>query len=157
MTAVSCMAQLTAVSSWLTSGHQICCWDGCARPLNFLLYEDEYMRHQQDGAPPHYHCDVRAYLDNTSPDRCIGRRGSVEYPLRSLNLTPPNFSLWGYLKDAVYSTKPSTLQELWKEIERSCAAVPAATLVATWQSVVHCCQLCHAANGGHFEHMHWIR
>jgi len=79
MTAVSCMAQLTAVSSWLTSGHQICCWDGCARPFSFLLYEDEYKRHQQDGAPPHYHRDVRAYPDNTSPDRCIGRRGSVDH------------------------------------------------------------------------------
>jgi hypothetical protein len=44
------------------------------------LYGDEDMWHQQDGAPPHYHRDVRAYLDNTFPDRWIGRRGFVESP-----------------------------------------------------------------------------
>jgi hypothetical protein len=54
----------------------------------------------------------------------------------------------------VCSTKPATLQELQQEIERSCAAVAAATLVAACESVAHRCQLCHEASGGHFEHLH---
>jgi hypothetical protein len=75
------------------------------------LYGDEDMWYQQDGAPPHYHRDVRAYLDNTFPDRWIRRRGSVEYPpQRSSDLTPPDFFLLGYLNDAIYSTKTETLQ-----------------------------------------------
>jgi hypothetical protein len=36
-----------------------------------------------------------------------------------------------------YSTKPVTLQELQQEIEQSCAAMPAATWVATCQSAAH--------------------
>jgi hypothetical protein len=32
---------------------------------------------QQDGAPPHYHRLVRAYLDDTLPGRWIGRRGAT--------------------------------------------------------------------------------
>jgi hypothetical protein len=32
------------------------------------LYGDEDMWYQQDWAPPHYHRDVRAYLDDTFPD-----------------------------------------------------------------------------------------
>jgi hypothetical protein len=35
---------------------------------------------QQGGTPPHYHRDVRAYLDDTLPGRWIGRRGAIEYP-----------------------------------------------------------------------------
>jgi hypothetical protein len=64
------------------------------------------MCHQQDQASPHYHHDVRAYLDNAFLTGC---RGSVENP-------PCNFFLWGYLKDTGYSIKPETLQELWQEI-----------------------------------------
>jgi hypothetical protein len=34
---------------------------------------------QQDGAPPHHHRHVRAYLDDTLPGRLIGRRGAIDY------------------------------------------------------------------------------
>jgi len=56
--------------------------------------------------------------------------------------------LWGYLKDAVCSTKPATPKEHWQETEWFCTAVPAATLVVICHSVAHHCQLCHKANGG---------
>jgi hypothetical protein len=112
------------------------------------------MWYQQDGEPPHYHRNIRAYLDNTFPDRWIGRRGYFEYPLRSPDLTPHDFFLWSYLKDAVFRIKPATLRELRQEIERSCAAVLAANFVAACKSVAHRCQLCHEVNGGHLEHVH---
>jgi hypothetical protein len=89
-------------------------------PAVHQMYEDEDMWYQQDGALQHYHRDVRDYLDNSFPDRWIGRRGSVEYPPRSPDLTPPIFFLWGYLKDTVYSTKPATLQELRQELNELC-------------------------------------
>ncbi|CAF4499633.1 unnamed protein product [Rotaria sp. Silwood2] len=53
---------------------------------------------QQDGAPPHYGQIVRHYLDNTFL-QWIGRRGTVEWPPRSPDLTPCDFSLWGIIKD----------------------------------------------------------
>jgi hypothetical protein len=118
------------------------------------LYGVEDMWYQQDGALPLYHRDVRAYLGNIFPDRWIERRGSVEYPPRLPDLTAPDCFLWCYLKDAVYSKTPATLQELRQEIERFCAAVPAGTLVAACQPVTHRRQLYHEPNGGHFEHLH---
>jgi hypothetical protein len=60
-------------------------------PTVCQLYGDEGMWYQQDKAPPHYHHDVMAYLDNTFPNQCIGCRGFVEYPPRSPDLTPPDF------------------------------------------------------------------
>jgi hypothetical protein len=71
---------------------------------------------QQDDAPPHYHRDVRSYLNENLPGLWIGQRGSVEYPPRSPNLPPLNFYLWGSLKDVVYHKKSPTLETLRKEI-----------------------------------------
>ena len=49
---------------------------------------------QQDGAPPHYHRDVRAYLDENLPNRWIGRRSSIEFPQSSPDLTPLDFFIF---------------------------------------------------------------
>jgi hypothetical protein len=40
------------------------------------VMRDERFYLQQDGAPPHYHRHVRAYLDDTLPGRWIGQRGT---------------------------------------------------------------------------------
>ncbi|GFS72586.1 uncharacterized protein NPIL_493121 [Nephila pilipes] len=56
-------------------------------------FEQEEIYFQQDGAPPHYHRDVRSFLDGILPNRWIGRRGFVEYPPRSPDLTPLDFFL----------------------------------------------------------------
>ncbi|PNF37781.1 hypothetical protein B7P43_G10765 [Cryptotermes secundus] len=117
------------------------------------LFGDEKfsMARQQDGAPPHYHRDVRAYLDDTVPGRWIGRRGATEYPPRSPDLTPLDFYLWGTLKDEVYRLKPATLNALRETIEASCAAITPDTLTAVVRSGVRRHRRSLAADGGHFE------
>ena len=50
---------------------------------------------QQDGAPPHFAISARNYLDQTFPGRWIGRRGLVEWPPRSPDLSPLDYFLWG--------------------------------------------------------------
>ncbi|KAG8289720.1 hypothetical protein J6590_098624, partial [Homalodisca vitripennis] len=45
----------------------------------------------QDGAPPHYGLHVREYLNNIFPNRLIGRRGSIEWPPRSPDLSPLDY------------------------------------------------------------------
>ena len=117
------------------------------------LFGDERFYLQQDGAPPHYHRDVRAYLDDTLPGRWIGRRGAIEYPPRSPDLTPLDFYLWGILKDEVYRQKPATLNALRETIEASCAAITPDTLTAVVRSAVRRHRRCLAADGGHFEHI----
>jgi hypothetical protein len=53
---------------------------------------------QQDGAPPHYHRYVTRYLNQTFPERWIGRGGYIPWPPRSPDLTSMDFSLWGFVK-----------------------------------------------------------
>jgi hypothetical protein len=63
---------------------------------------------QLDVAPPHFGLDPRDWLEQHYRHRWIGRGGPVAWTPRSLNLTPCNFYLWGYLKDIVYSTPVGT-------------------------------------------------
>ena len=107
---------------------------------------------QQNGAPPHFHRDVRAYLENL-PGQWIGRRGAVEFPPHSPDLTPFDFYLWGNLKDVVYRRKPAALAVLREEIETACAVIHVDTLINVAQAVVHLTQKCLDAYGNHFEHL----
>ena len=90
-------------------------WTCCRIPScqAFEVFEDdENFCFQQDGAPPYYHHNVRAYLDEHLPNRWIARRGSIEYHPRSPDLAPMNFFLCGHLKDNVYRAKPATINEI---------------------------------------------
>jgi len=78
--------------------------------------DDEDVYFQQDGAPPHYAQAVRDWLDENFPGRWIGRRGPIEWPARSPDLTPPDFFLWGVVKDIVYANKPRTVEDLKDEM-----------------------------------------
>ena len=120
--------------------------------INVLYNNDEYFL-QQDGAPAHYHRDVRAYLDDRLPGHWIGRRGAFEFPARSPDLTPLDFYLWGTLKDVVYRRKPATIAILQQEIVTACAAITLDTLDNVVRGAVHRTNQCLEANGNHFEHL----
>ena len=47
---------------------------------------------QQDGDPPHYSRGVREYLDEKFSSAWIGRRRPIDWPARSPDLTPMEFS-----------------------------------------------------------------
>ena len=79
-----------------------------AMPCFQEQFGDAEFYFQQDGALPHFHRDVRGCLDENLQNRWIGRRGAVEFPARSPDLTPMDFFL-GFLKDKVYSRKPETM------------------------------------------------
>jgi hypothetical protein len=57
---------------------------------------------QQDGAPPNWSLIVSASLNQHFPNRWIGHAGPISWPARSLDITPCNFLLRGYVKDCVY-------------------------------------------------------
>ncbi|KAG5319819.1 TC1A transposase, partial [Pseudoatta argentina] len=106
---------------------------------------------QQDGAAPHYALIVRAFLNATYNDRWIGRRGSVEWPPCSPDLTSPDFFLWGYLKNIVFAERPTTRDDFMDRIHRACAAIPRAILLRTVDNFPNRLQLCLEANGDNFE------
>lgn len=107
---------------------------------------------QQDGAPPHFQVDVRNFLDQTFPKRWMGRRGAVDWPPRSPDLTPMDFSVWGIIKDLVYATKPQNIQDLRQKIEEAFHYFSPELCSVICLSVPDRCRSCIANNGLQFEH-----
>ena len=95
---------------------------------------------------------LRAYLDHNVPGQWLGRRGPIEFPARSPDLTPLDFFLWGTVKDEVYKRKPRNLDTLWNEIQAVCAEISVDTLVRCTESVLTRTQQCIDAEGHQFEH-----
>lgn len=71
---------------------------------------------QHDGCPAHYRISVRQWLDETYPNRWVGRGGPVPWPARSPDLTPLDFYVWGHMKDLVYVTPICSVEELRQKI-----------------------------------------
>lgn len=108
---------------------------------------------QQDGAPPHYYLPVRQWLDVHFPNKWIGRRGPIEWPPRSPDLTPPDFFLWGVLRNDVYKNKPKDIPDLKASIIQSCAKITAEMCAKVCTSIPHRLKNCIAANGCQFENI----
>lgn len=105
---------------------------------------------QQDGAPPHYALRVRQYLDQTFPDRWIGRRGAIESPPRSSDLSPLDFFLWGHLKSKIYATQPTSLEDLRQRIVNECLQITPQILQNVRQRFEQNLYYCMESHGGHF-------
>ncbi|MCP4489021.1 MAG: transposase, partial [Gammaproteobacteria bacterium] len=108
---------------------------------------------QQDGAPPHYSLTVREYLDETFPNRWIGRRGPIDWPPRSPDLTPLDFSVWGIVKEIAYAEKSNNLEEMKEAIQNAFAYFDGDLCAKICHSVVARCEKCITADGGHFENV----
>lgn len=108
---------------------------------------------QQDGAPPHYSRDVRNYLDEHYPGRWIGRRGAIEWPARSPDLTPMDFFLWGFVKSKVFITQPQSLEDLRQRIIQVCASISHEMFHNVREEFHDRLYICQEVNGGHFEHL----
>ena len=67
---------------------------------------------QHDGAPSHYTRHVMQHLNDTFPNRLIGRGSTINWPPRSPDLTPLDFHLCGLMKSEVYRKKVDTRDEL---------------------------------------------
>lgn len=92
-------------------------------PRIMELYDDmENVFFQQDGAPAHFAISVRRYLEEVFGDNWIGRGGpDLRWPARSPDLTPPDFFLWGVLKDFVYKDpRPRDIPSLQERIVAGC-------------------------------------
>lgn len=104
---------------------------------------------QQDGAPPHTARRIMAYLRELFPDRVISKRGDIEWPPRSPDLSPLDFYLWGYLKGKVYINNPTSLAMLKDNITREMADIPNNTLKDVINNFRKRLLDCQVNNGGH--------
>ncbi|RWS01672.1 uncharacterized protein B4U80_05019, partial [Leptotrombidium deliense] len=72
----------------------------------------------------------------------------INWPARSPDLTPPDFFLWGFLKNTVYRSDPKTLDDLKVAIRLGIARISQKTLQNVASGVLRRSQ-----NGGHFQQL----
>ena len=103
--------------------------------------------YQQDGATAHTANNTLDVLRNTFGDRLISLRTEKEWPPYSPDLNPPDFYLWGYLKDKVYSNPvPRDLNQLKVNIARE-------TLAKVTANFRMCMDRLLETDGRHIEHL----
>lgn len=110
---------------------------------------------QQDGAPPHYHRDVREYLTQEFGECWIGRGGPVPWPARSPDLTPLDFFLWSEIKRRVYVDEPGTIEVLKQRIIAAFNEVKQQRIVlmSLKGNLIKRARVCIDNEGGHFEQL----
>ncbi|KAG1703701.1 hypothetical protein GQR58_004165 [Nymphon striatum] len=96
---------------------------------------------------------VRNLLDETFPDKWIGRRGPIEFPPRSPDITPMDFFVWGVIKDSVYSRKPRSVEDLRQFVIDAFANLDRDLCTKVCHSVVSRCRECIEAEGLQFEYL----
>ena len=80
--------------------------------------------------------------------RIISRNSEISWPSRSPDLTPPDYFLWGYIKERVYINNPHTIQQLKDDICAEIWELPPELLSAVMENAVERARLCEAENGG---------
>lgn len=96
---------------------------------------------------------MREFLNHTFPNRWIGRRGAIEWPPRSPDLSPLDYFLWGHLKTKIYATQPDSLEDLRQRIINECRLVTPEMLQNVRQRFEQNLYNCMDAGGQHFEHL----
>ncbi|KFM69781.1 hypothetical protein X975_15179, partial [Stegodyphus mimosarum] len=106
---------------------------------------------QQDDAPPHGDTIVRNSLNDHFTGRWIGRGGPIPWPLRSPDITPLDFFLWGFVKDNVYRRRVSNVDDLKARITTAIASVDADMLAGTWREIEYRLDILRATKRAHVE------
>jgi hypothetical protein len=106
---------------------------------------------QQDGATCHTANDTLALLHKHFPGHVISKKGDVNWPPRSPDLSVPDFFLWGFLKSQVYRNNPKTLVDLRQNICTAVSMVSPTLLQKAMANVITRARECVLRNGHHLE------
>lgn len=118
--------------------------------------EDEELQlgyFQHDGATAHTTQENLGYLQEFYGNRVISLHLNPEWPPRSPDLTPLDFSIFGWLKDNVYKQRLQDLEELMNAITNCCANVSEMMLQNIFENKKKRVALCLQQNGEHFQHL----
>jgi hypothetical protein len=105
---------------------------------------------QQDNATAHTAAVSLRLVNQYFGERVISRG---LWPARSPDLSPPDYFLWGFLKDKVYSNAPKTLNELRENITATVTSITCGMLCNAVNSIFHRANMCIQAGGQHFQHL----
>ena len=90
---------------------------------------------QQYGAIPHFHREVTSYVNRTVV-AWIGCGKKIAWPPRSPDLTPLDFSMWGYFKHQVFvPSLLASLEELRARITEAVAFIDADVIHGIWDEI----------------------
>ena len=108
---------------------------------------------QQDGAPAHTARESLDWIQNHFGNRVISKKTIHEWPPRSPDLTPPDFFLWGYLKDRVFKNNPKDIPELKKAVASAIKTISPEVCSNVIEEVRKRAELCMMRKGAHLEHV----
>ncbi|KAJ4435567.1 hypothetical protein ANN_18183 [Periplaneta americana] len=96
---------------------------------NFVIsrlrnHDMENIIFMQDGSPPHIFIPAKQLITQIFGDRVISRHFPTMWPPRPPDVNPADFRLWGYLKNRVFLTHPTTLLQLKDAISQDIANIP---------------------------------
>ena len=111
---------------------------------------ERYCWFQQDGAPCHTSGSTISFLSEFFDDRLIS---NPLWPPRSPDLSPLDFYLWGFLKSRVYSSNPTSIDQLKRNIEYEIELISSETLKKVSDNFKKRLQKCINSDGRHFEHL----
>ena len=83
----------------------------------------------------------------------ISRRANTEWSPHSPDLNPPDFFLWGFLKDKIYQNNPQTIQALKTAITANIQTISQDECVRVINNFARRIQECLRLDGGHLEHI----
>ena len=92
-------------------------------------------------------------LDFRFQNRLISRRREPEWAPHSPDLNPPDFYLWGLLKDRVYESKPQTIPELKVAITQMIESISRDECGRVNENFARRVQVCLQRRGAHLEHV----
>jgi len=94
-------------------------------------------------------------LNESFPNRWLGRGGPVAWPLRNLDLTTFDYYLWGHMKTLMYESKVESQAALRDRIFVAAEHIRnhPNNIGSATQSLLMRAENCIAAGGGHFEQL----
>ena len=120
-------------------------------------YDDYILQLDGGNPPPHFHRNVRVFLNRVPQQRWIGRAAKgdnhlLPWPPRSPDLTPRDFFLWVFFKDSVYVPPLSmSLKVLLDRITHALQAITADMLHRVSDEFDYRVDVCRVTQGAHTE------
>ena len=102
----------------------------------------------RQGKPPPQSNHTLDWLRKRFQERLISRECDVEWTPHSSDFIPPDFYLWGYLKD-----NPQTIGELKAAIAAKIGGIPREECVHVIDNFEQQMRVCLECQGGHLEHI----
>ena len=104
------------------------------------------------GCSKHPHVQfIKGMAQGNFGTRVISLKTEFEWAPYSLDLSPPDFFLWGYLKYRAYTNKSTNITELKENVREEIRVIPRSVCKSVLLNFATRLKKCTDLNGGHLE------